>query len=145
LIENSRWREIRREENSAFFFPEVDPVGMLKDEKLSGCLDDGRKSWEKNRLVFGLSAYKLRAAMVERRRGGDNISVGMRQNIGGHCLKSRVETQTGADLRIIGATRRREIADGWHGFVEDAELNRSHSAAVSGLEEKPQKVDSEGK
>jgi hypothetical protein len=45
---------------------------------------------------------------------------------------------------MFGATRRREIADGWHGFVEDAELNRLHRAALSGLEEKQQKVVSEG-
>jgi hypothetical protein len=54
---------------------------MLEDDKVSGCLDDGRKSRGKNRLVFGLSAYKLRAAMVERRRGGDGISVGMGHDV----------------------------------------------------------------
>jgi hypothetical protein len=83
--------------------------------------------------------------MVDRRQRGDNISVGMRHNIRGHCLKSRVQTQAGADLRIIGATRWREIADSWHGFVQDAELNRLQSAGVSGLEEKYEKMEQKAK
>jgi hypothetical protein len=52
LIESSRWRENRRDQDNAFFAPEVDPAGMFNNDKAPGWLDNGRRSQEKSPLAF---------------------------------------------------------------------------------------------
>jgi hypothetical protein len=68
-IESSRWRENRTTENGVFA-PEADPVGTFNDDEVPGGLDNEEEP-----------RNNLRRSMGDRRRRGDRLSDGMRQNI----------------------------------------------------------------
>jgi hypothetical protein len=52
LIDSSRWRENRRDQENALFAPQIDPAGMFNDDKVLGWLDNGRRFQEKSPLAF---------------------------------------------------------------------------------------------